>query len=103
MSTGLDCIGPLDPLGRFSARQARGIVGDRAALMGGVNTVSFLAEDPGVVEAEARACIEGAGEHGGYVLGSGCMVPPASRKDNLCALSDAAVKHGTYTTSVPSL
>ena len=103
VSTGLDCIGPLDPLGRFSARQARGIVGDRAALMGGVNTVSFLAEDPGVVEAEARACIEGAGEHGGYVLGSGCMVPPASRKDNLCALSDAAVKHGTYATSVPSL
>jgi uroporphyrinogen-III decarboxylase len=102
IATGLDCIGPLDPLGRFTAGQARQVVGDRVALMGGVNTMSFLAEDPGVVEAEARACIEGAGEHGAYVLGSGCMVPPASRKENLRALSSTAIRYGTYATSVPS-
>ncbi len=102
VSIGLDCIGPLDPLGKFTARQAREIVGDRVALMGGVNTMSFLAEDPGTVEAEARACIEGAGQRGAYVLGSGCMVPPAARKENLRALSAAAVKYGSYATSVPS-
>ena len=96
IATGLDCIGPLDPLGRFTARQARAKAGNRIALMGGVNTLTFLAEDPAAIEAEARACIEGAGEHGGFVLGSGCMIPPGSRKENLLALAETARRYGVY-------
>ncbi len=96
VATGLDCIGPLDPLGHFTARQVRERAGDRVALMGGVNTLSFLAGDPAIVRAEARACIEGAGQRGGYVLGSGCMIPPGSRKENLLALVDAAREYGVY-------
>jgi uroporphyrinogen-III decarboxylase len=96
IATGLDCIGPLDPLGRFTPKQVRNVAGDRVALMGGVNTLSFLADDPRQVIAEARACIEGAGVRGAYVLGSGCMVPPASRPENLAALRTAAEKYGVY-------
>jgi hypothetical protein len=96
VEAGIDCIGPLDPLGHFTAKQAREKAGDRVALMGGVNTLSFLAEDPATIAAEARACIEGAGERGGYVLGSGCMIPPGSRKENLLALAETACRYGTY-------
>ena len=96
IATGLDCIGPMDPLGRFTASQIRERAGDRIALMGGVNTLSFLADDPQQVIEEARACIEGAGRHGGYVLGSGCMVPPGSKKENLKALVTAAERYGVY-------
>ncbi|HVX65371.1 MAG TPA: uroporphyrinogen decarboxylase family protein [Bryobacteraceae bacterium] len=96
VEAGIDCIGPLDPLGRFTAKQAREKAGDRVALMGGVNTLSFLNEDPAGIAAEARACIEGAGARGGYVLGSGCMIPPSSRLENLLALAETARRYGTY-------
>ncbi len=96
IATGLDCIGPMDPLGRFTAKQIRERAGEHIALMGGVHTLSFLAEDPQPVIDEARACIEGAGPHGGYVLGSGCMVPPGSKKENLTALVTAATRYGVY-------
>ena len=96
IATGLDCIGPMDPLGRFTAKQIRERAGGRIALMGGVNTLSFLADDPQQVIDEARACIEGAGQNGGYVLGSGCMVPPGSKKENLIALVTAAKRYGVY-------
>ncbi len=96
IATGIDCIGPLDPLGHFTARQARQKAGGRVALMGGVNTLSFLAEDPDEIAAEGRACIEGAGERGGFVLGSGCMIPPGSRRENILALVETARQHGVY-------
>lgn len=96
IATGLDCIGPMDPLGRFTAKQIRERAGDRIALMGGVHTLSLLADDPQQVIGEARACIEGAGQNGGYVLGSGCMVPPGSKKENLKALVTAAKRYGVY-------
>lgn len=96
IATGLDCIGPLDPLGGFTCAQVRDIAGERVALMGGVNTLSFLAEDPAELVREARGCIEGAGKTGAYVLGSGCMIPPQSRMENLRALVQTASQYGTY-------
>ena len=95
IATGLDCIGPLDPLGDFTCAQARKAVGDRIALMGGVNTLSFINSTPeGLIE-EARVCIEGAGRHGGYILGSGCVVPRSASRENLLALHTASGRFGT--------
>jgi uroporphyrinogen-III decarboxylase len=93
IATGLDCVGPLDPLGGFTCAQARQAVGDRIALMGGVNTLSFIDSTPQQLIDEARICIEGAGRSG-YILGSGCVVPRAARKENLLALHEAAERFG---------
>ena len=95
IATGLDCIGPLDPLGDFTCAQAREAVGDRIALMGGVNTLSFINSTPEELIEEARVCIEGAGRHGGYILGSGCVVPRSASRENLLALHTAAERFGT--------
>lgn len=95
IATGLDCIGPLDPLGNFTCAQAREAVGDRIALMGGVNTLSFINSTPEELIEEARVCIEGAGQHGGYILGSGCVVPRSASRENLLALHTAAERFGT--------
>jgi hypothetical protein len=95
IATGLDCIGPLDPLGNFSCADARGAVGDRIALMGGVNTLSFINSTPEQLIDEARVCIEGAGRTG-YILGSGCVVPRTTRKENLLALYEAAERFGGH-------
>jgi uroporphyrinogen-III decarboxylase len=93
IATGLDCVGPLDPLGGFTCADARQAVGDRIALMGGVNTLSFINSTPEQLIDEARICIEGAGRTG-YILGSGCVVPRTARKENLLALSEAAERFG---------
>lgn len=88
--TGLDCIGPLDPLGGFTPADVRQRVGQEIALMGGVNTLTFLEGTPDDILREAHACLQQAGEHGGYVLGSGCVVPRGATIENLRALRQAS-------------
>jgi uroporphyrinogen-III decarboxylase len=90
VETGLDCIGPLDPLGGFTVAQMRAKVGDRVSLMGGVNTLTLLQKTPQDVQREASECIRGAGTAGGFVLGSGCVVPRHSPQENIAALVQAA-------------
>jgi hypothetical protein len=86
VETGLDCIGPLDPLGGFTCLEARGRVGDSVALMGGINTLSFVESTPAEIALEAEACIAGAGPKG-FILGSGCVVPRGVREENLLAVA----------------
>ena len=95
VETGLDCIGPLDPLGGFSPGEVRSRVGDAVSLIGGVNTMTFLDGTPEDIEAEAAACIAQAGVKGGYILGSGCVVPRNAAKENLLALRTASERYGT--------
>jgi hypothetical protein len=96
VAAGLDCIGPLDPLGGFTPGEMRGRVGGRVGLMGGVNTLSFVDGTPEGIAGEARACILGAGREGGYVLSSGCVIPRAAPTQNLRALRRAAERYGVY-------
>lgn len=96
VETGLDCIGPLDPLGGFTCAEAREIVDDRIALMGGVNTLSFINRSPEEIAEEAVACMYGAGQKGGYVLGSGCVVPRAAKRECLEALVEVVRQKGAY-------
>jgi uroporphyrinogen-III decarboxylase len=110
--TGLDCIAPLDPLGGFTVADARraldawtggtGTARTRpVALMGGINTLSFIDGTPDSVAAEAAACIAGArgtdagrepdrSVPAGFLLGSGCVVPRSARVDCLAAARDVA-------------
>ena len=96
VKTGLDCIGPLDPLGGFIPADVRQKVGDAVSLMGGVNTLTFFQGSPHDIFHESQACIQQAGEHGGYILGSGCVVPRDAKKENLFALREAAETYGKY-------
>ena len=93
---GMDCIGPLDPLGQMDPDKIREQVGDRASLMGGVDTLSFLNHTPEQIEKEAVTCMMGAGRNGGYILSSGCAIPREFKKENLIALRTAADKYGVY-------
>jgi len=96
IETGLDCIGPLDPLGGFTPGQVREIVGERVSLMGGVNTLSFINNTPNQIIEEAKRCMFEAGKKGGYILSSGCVIPRGASKENLEALREAAEKYGAY-------
>jgi uroporphyrinogen-III decarboxylase len=94
--SGLDCIAPLDPLGKFTVGEARAKVGDDFALMGGINTLTFLDEEPSHIIAEAKKCInEGAGS-GRFILGSGCVVPRDANPENLAVLHEVVERFGRY-------
>ena len=89
--SGAHVVEPLDPLGGVSVADAKRRIGDRVALMGGVNTLTLHAGTPEEVQAEAiQKCREG-GPHG-YILAAGDMVPPETPIQNLKAMVDVATK-----------
>lgn len=90
VDAGLDCIGPLDPLGGFTVSQARQAAGKSIPLMGGVNTLSLLNNTPEQIRQEAIECIKGSGDKGNYILSSGCVVPRGCSTENLIALVEAS-------------
>lgn len=90
VETGLDGIGPMDPMGGFTCAQARQIVGKRAALVGGVSTLAFVRGTPDDIRTQTAQCIQDAGLEGGFVVGSGCALPSDTRIENLHALAAAA-------------
>jgi uroporphyrinogen-III decarboxylase len=90
VETGLDCIGPLDPLGGFTSRQVREKAGNNISLMGGVNTLTLRYGTSQEVKDEAVKCMEGAGDEGGFILGSGCVVPRDTSEQNIIALVEAS-------------
>jgi uroporphyrinogen-III decarboxylase len=96
VETGLDCIGPLDPLGGSTPAEVRKRVGDAVSLMGGVDTLSFINNTSEEIIEEGRKCILQAGEKGGYILGSGCVVPRNAKRENVEALRIASERYGTY-------
>lgn len=100
IETGLDCIAPLDPMGGFTCKQARECVGRRAALMGGVNTMSFIDNTEEEIYDEAVTCMRAAGQKGGFILGSGCVVPRGAKSANIAAIVRAAHDHGVYQNGV---
>ncbi len=88
--TGADAVEPLDPLGGVSVADAKRRIGERVALMGGVNTLTLALGSPEEVAEEAKTkCREGGPR--GYILAAGDMVPPRTPLENLKAL--VAVVH----------
>ena len=89
--SGAHVVEPLDPLGGVSVADAKRRIGDRVALMGGVNTLTLLSGTPEQVQAEAiQKCRQG-GPYG-YVLAAGDMVPPETPLENLRAMVNVATK-----------
>lgn len=90
VDTGLDCIGPLDPLGGFTCADARATVPADFPLMGGIDTLSFINSSLEAIEAEALTCINDAGTDGAFILGSGCVLPPGSKTELIKKAAEVA-------------
>ncbi|MFH1007783.1 MAG: uroporphyrinogen decarboxylase family protein [Candidatus Latescibacterota bacterium] len=89
--TGADAVEPLDPLGGVSVADAKSRIGEKVALMGGVNTLTLSRGTPAQVRAEAiQKCREGGPS--GYILAAGDMVPPDTSLENLQALVDVSTQ-----------
>jgi len=94
--TGIDCIEPLDPLGGVDIADAKRRVGDRVALMGGVNTVALARGTLDEVVSDCRRCLRDGAPGGGYILACGDMLPTETPPDRVRAMLDAATRFGSY-------
>ena len=83
VKTGLDCIGPLDPLGGSTPLEIRKRVGNSVALMGGVNTLSFVNSTADEIIEEARQCILHAGGEGDISSARAAWFPKPLRERTL--------------------
>lgn len=72
-------------------RVAKERIGDKVVLIGNVHTVEVLLQGtPASVTAASNRCIDDAGAGGGFMLGSGCIVPRYTPVENLQAMVRAA-------------
>jgi uroporphyrinogen decarboxylase len=72
-------------------RLAKKTIGDRVTLIGNVDPVNvMLRGDRAAVRAAAEDCIDAAAHGGGYILGTGCEIPPESPVENVIALVEVA-------------
>ena len=88
--TGVDCIEPLDPLGGVEVRNAKERVGNRVALMGGVNTVKLAHGTLQDVVDDCRRCLAEGAPGGGYILAAGDMLPTETSREKVAAMVSAA-------------
>ena len=86
---GFDCIAPLDTLSGLSIREIRSKVPKETVLMGGINPLSFVTSTPAEICSEAYECIRQGRHGGGFILGSGCVVPRSARRENIEAVVKA--------------
>jgi uroporphyrinogen decarboxylase len=82
--TGADIV-DIDSL--VDLRLAKETIGDVVCLTGNVDPVSVMLQGSAEqVAAVARECIQAAAAGGGYILGTGCEVPPGTPWENLQTL-----------------
>jgi hypothetical protein len=71
---------------------AREVLGDHLCLWGDVSAALLSLGKPQEVGAYCRRLIDEVGARGGFILGSGCSVPPTARPDNFRAMIETG-KH----------
>ncbi len=87
-ATGADMVEIDDAVDMAVAKE---LIGDQVVLVGNVHTVvEFLQGTPESIAAAAQKCIDDAGVGGGFLLGSGCIVPRYSPLENVKAMIDVA-------------
>ncbi|MFQ5615784.1 MAG: uroporphyrinogen decarboxylase family protein [Anaerolineales bacterium] len=84
VETGADCFS-LDY--KVDLRVAKEKIGNRICLAGNVDPVSILDQaGPERVKAESETCVAAAAKGGGFILTSGCDLPPSISMENLQAM-----------------
>jgi uroporphyrinogen decarboxylase len=82
--TGADCFSLDYKVDLGAAKKA---VGGRICLAGNIDPVSVLDRgDPQQVKSESEACIAAAAEGGGFILTSGCDLPPTIPRENILTM-----------------
>jgi uroporphyrinogen decarboxylase len=69
---------------------------------GNIRPLAFIEDEPEQIEAEARRLIQVFSRRGGFILSSGCEIPPESKPANVAALVCAAQSESCRPSTGPS-
>ena len=94
--TGADCLEPLDEVGGTPVAEVARRLGDRMALMGGVNTVHLARGTVEQVREDATRCIREAGANGRFLLAACDMLPTETDPAKVRAMVEIAKTVGRY-------
>ena len=88
------CVLNLD--GTSDIFKAKEILGDHMCIMGDVPATMLKLGEPGEVDEYCRKLITEIGADGGFILSSGCTVPPDSRPENVKEMIASVHRYGRY-------
>ena len=78
------CVDPSDALERVP----------NTCLDGNIKPLSFVQETPETITAESSELLDRFSHRGGFILSSGCEIPPESKPENIAAMVSAVRKKG---------
>ncbi|MFC2164413.1 uroporphyrinogen decarboxylase family protein [Acidobacteriota bacterium] len=81
---------------KTNMKKAKETLGGRVCIYGNVPSSMLVYGTPEEVDAYCKQLIEDCAEGGGYVLGTECEVPWDSKRANVRAIIEAAIKYGQY-------
>lgn len=76
--------------------RAKEVVGDKVCIMGDVPATMLALGSPTEVDEYCHRLIEEVGKGVGFILGSGCELPPDTRPENLKAMTESVKRYGYY-------
>lgn len=94
--TGVHCIEPLDPLGGVEVYDAKRRVGNRVALMGGLDTRLLAHGTVDEVRQDALRVLTEGMQAGGYILACGDMLPTETSPEKVQLLMEMCRTIGSY-------
>lgn len=98
LSTGVDCIDPLDPLGNMSVAAVKEKYGTSVCIKGNVNIGGALSlGTPDEVCLETLACIQAGKPGGAYILSTSNSIMSCILPANYVAMLETLRQYGSYT------
>ncbi|MDO8587721.1 MAG: uroporphyrinogen decarboxylase family protein [Armatimonadota bacterium] len=73
------CVSPSEAISRLP----------RTCLDGNIKPLSFVIDEPDAIAAESARLIDAFRDRGGFILSSGCEIPPDARPENISAMVQA--------------
>jgi uroporphyrinogen decarboxylase len=96
VSTGLDCLGPLEPVPGMELRPILERYPGRIAVMGNISVDLLSRGSVAEVVAEVRRTLTEVSAHGPHIMSSGNTIPSWVRPENYLALVNTTKQYGWY-------
>lgn len=81
-------------------QQAKKDIGHHQCICGGVHDSQFIIGTPEEMRTHVKHLCETVGQGGGYMIGGGCHLPYAAKRENVRAMVDAVMEYGVYDKNV---